>query len=346
MTAGVADADAGADDGPRLDALYDGAPCGLMLTTPDGTILRVNDTLCSWLGRDRASLVDGCRLQDLLSIGSQIFHQTHWAPLLQIQGSVSEVKLEVLGPGGTRFPAVVNAVQRVHGGRVLHEVALFVAEDRHRYEHELLIARRRAEELLHAEQQTRQALTAAQEELDRQRATAEDRALFAEQMMGIVSHDLRNPLSVIRMSAHIMGMSDLSSNQLMALQRLTNASTRAQRLIADLLDFTQARIGSGLPMVLKPIDLHELVADSLEDLRLAYPLRVILHRQLGSGFCPASSDRLVQAIGNLVSNAAHHGSADGPITVTSEIGPVSCTITVHNEGDPLPDALLPTVFEP
>jgi sigma-B regulation protein RsbU (phosphoserine phosphatase) len=84
-------------------------------------------------------------------------------------------------------------------------------------------SRNRAEELL-AQQQAQRALALAEEERDRQKTVAEDRALFAEQMMAVVSHDLRNPLSVIRMSAHIIGMSEPSSNQLPALGRL-NAST-------------------------------------------------------------------------------------------------------------------------
>jgi sigma-B regulation protein RsbU (phosphoserine phosphatase) len=100
---------------------------------------------------------------------------------------------------------------------------------------------------------------------------AEDRALFAEQMIGIVSHDLRTPLSVIRLSAHVLGMGELSSNQLGALGRLSNSVSRANRLIVDLLDFTQARLGRGLQVSLKPLDLHAVVADCVDDLRLAFP---------------------------------------------------------------------------
>ena len=81
----------------------------------------------------------------------------------------------------------------------------FIAHDRHKYEHELLLARRRAEELLAKEQEAQRALLTAHAERDRQRAVAEDRALFGGQMMAIVSHDLRNPLSVIRMSAQLIG---------------------------------------------------------------------------------------------------------------------------------------------
>jgi sigma-B regulation protein RsbU (phosphoserine phosphatase) len=331
---------------PDVRALYRQAPCALLVTAPDGTIRSANDTFCGWMGRSAEAMVGQMRFQDLLTMGSRIFHQTHWAPLLQIQGSVSEVKLELRRPDDSTFPAVVNAVRRAHAGATWHEIALFVAEDRHRYEHELLLARRRAEELLLKEQQTRDALVAAQAELDRQRATAEDRALFAEQMMGIVSHDLRNPLAVIQMSSQLLGRGELGATQRAALQRLTNSTRLALRLIADLLDFTSARLGRGLPLSVEPVDLHALVADSVEDLRLSHPHRTIVHEQSGCATCTASSDRVVQAVGNLVSNAVHHGSADSPITVRSSVENGRCTISVHNHGEPIRPELMQVMFEP
>src|SRR5476649_1927445 len=68
---------------PDSDELFDHAACGLLLTLPNGTIKRVNLTFCRWLGMEREALL-GRRIQDLLTMGGKIFHQTHWAPLLQI----------------------------------------------------------------------------------------------------------------------------------------------------------------------------------------------------------------------------------------------------------------------
>ena len=116
-------------------------------------------------------------------MGGRIFHQTHWAPLLRIQGSVSEVKLEIVHRDGSKLPMVVNAVRRDVEGTMRHDLAAFMARDRDRYERELIKSRKELENLV-----------AETQELH---AEAKDRALFAEQMVGIVSHDLRNPLSVI-----------------------------------------------------------------------------------------------------------------------------------------------------
>ena len=331
---------------PGSGALYDDAPCGLMLTDVDGLIRRVNATLCRWVGRERGELEGLLKVQDLLTMGGRIFHQTHWAPLLQIQGSVAEVKLEIAHPDGRRIPMVLNALRRRHGEDDFHEIAFFISEDRHQYERELLLARRRAEELLAKEQATQRALAIAQGERDRQQATAADRGLFAEQMIGIVSHDLRNPLSVIHMSAHLLGMHELSSSQHRALGRLTNAVARANRLIVDLLDFTQARLGRGLTIALKPLDPHAVAAECVEDLRLAFPARQIEHVAVGSGDCVGSADRLVQLIGNLVANALTHGAPDRPVTVISRVDADAFSLSVRNEGTPIPDSLLPRLFEP
>jgi len=331
---------------PEARLLYDDAPCGLLVTSIDGTIQRVNHTFCRWIGYDTATLVGQMKFQDLLTMGGRIFHQTHWAPLLQMQGSVAEVKLEVAHRDGRKLPMVINAMRRAHSAVALHEIACFLAEDRHKYERELMLARRRAEELLAKEREAQQALRVAQAERDHQRAMAEDRALFAEQMIGIVSHDLRNPLTVIRMSAQLLGRGDLSSNQLAMLGRMTSSVSRADRMIVDLLDFTQARLGRGLQIVRKPLDLHAMVSECVEELQLAFPRGRLEHHASGSGSCVASSDRLAQMIGNLVANAFTYGALDHPVIVKSSIESDAFSVSVHNQGDPIPERLLPKLFEP
>ncbi len=330
----------------EIAALYEDAPCGLLVTSPEGLIIRVNRTFCDWVGRPADDLIGRMRMQDLLTMGGRIFHQTHWAPLLQMQGSVAEVKLETVHRDSRRMPMVWNAVRRVREGVVTHELAVFMADDRHKYEQELVIARRRAEELLAKEQEAQRAVLLAQAERDRLRAVAEDRALFAEQMMAIVSHDLRNPLSVIRMGTQVIGAATLTVAQRRTVERLANAEGRATRLIADLLDFSQARIGSGLQMQSHAIDLHVLVEEALEDLRAANPDAVLKHRSFGQGACTASGDRLVQMIGNLVSNAIAYGAPRCPITITSTIDEDTFTLAVHNEGAPIEGSLLPKLFDP
>ena len=79
-----------------MEDLYDHAPCGYLSTTPDGTIVRVNQTLLDWTGYAREELV-GARFQTLLTIGSRIYYETHYGPLLRMQGAgvVSRPVVEV-----------------------------------------------------------------------------------------------------------------------------------------------------------------------------------------------------------------------------------------------------------
>jgi sigma-B regulation protein RsbU (phosphoserine phosphatase) len=330
---------------PSAQALYEDAPCGLLVTAPDGVIQRVNRTFCSWTGRDPDELIGQRRLQDLLTMGGRIFHHTHWAPLMAIQGSVAEVKLELTHRDGHKIPAVWNARRRAYGDVTVHEVAVFIAEDRHRYEQELVRARRHAEELLLQEQAAQQALRAAQVELDQLRALAEDRARFAEQMVAIVSHDLRNPLAVIQLSAQTLRRLGADDRQAKSLDRLERSATRATRLISDVLDFSRGRMGEKLQVSTQPIDLHKVVAEAVADLRVAAPTWAIEHRQAGAGTCLASADRLTQMLGNLVSNAMAYGAPGRPVGVTSSIEADMFSIGVHNDGEPIPEALIPRLFD-
>jgi serine/threonine-protein kinase RsbW len=127
--------------------LYDHAPCGYLTTTPDGTIVKVNETFLAWTGYDRAELVGRRRFRDLLSSGGQIYHETHYAPLLRMQDDVHEVALDVVCADGRRLPTLVNSVlgRDSAGLPRLIRTTVFDATERRGYENELLAARRVAE---------------------------------------------------------------------------------------------------------------------------------------------------------------------------------------------------------
>ncbi len=124
--------------------LFENAPCGYLSTRLDGTIARVNRTLETWLGREREELVDTVRFQDLLTPGGRIYHETHYAPLLRMQGAVNEIAVEFVRADGTRLPALINSVLRTdeQGVPQLVRTTIFDATDRRRYEQELLRSQR------------------------------------------------------------------------------------------------------------------------------------------------------------------------------------------------------------
>jgi PAS domain S-box-containing protein len=129
--------------------LLEEAPCGYLSTRLDGTIVQINRTFESWTGRSRAELVGKARFQDLLSPGGRIYYETHYAPLLRMQGSVREIAVEITRADGSLLSALVNSSLRVDGtGRPrLIRTTIFDATDRRRYERELLRARQREHEI-------------------------------------------------------------------------------------------------------------------------------------------------------------------------------------------------------
>lgn len=302
----------------------DHAPCGLLQTDDAGLFRRVNRMFCSWLGYTADELVGKRRFSELLTAGGRIFHLTHWMPLLAMQGSLSEVKLEVVHRDGSKLPMVLNALRRDDGGVIVHELAAFIARDRDRYEQELVAAKRRLETLV---------------------AESRDRAAFAEQMIGIVSHDLRNPLNTIGMASQLLAQEDQRPRAKL-LATIDRSLERATHLIADLLDFTAARVGSGLSVSFANVDLHATIAESVESLRVAYPNRSIAHATVGSGTCLVDPLRIGQQLGNLVSNAISYGDPSSPIEVASHIDDTTCKVTVTNAGPPIPDSVLESIFEP
>ncbi|MFT0476281.1 ATP-binding protein [Pseudomonas antarctica] len=325
--------------------LFDNAACALAVTAEDGTILQANARFSEWLGLSSAELC-GRRFQDLLTMGGRIFHQTHLAPMLRLRGSVTEVKLDMLHHDGHKVTVLLNGNKREQSDAVVYDLALFGTTDRDKYERELLNARNLAEALLQEKTATEIALQQAQAQLSEAYAIAQRRALFAEQMVAIVSHDLKNPLTAIRMASDFLKRGERTTKEHQLLGHIAQSSERAHRMIADLLDFTQARVGHGITIKAAPLDLHAVIARAVDELRVAFPKATLEHQAQGHGDACLDADRVQQIIGNLVANSVAYGDPLQPITITSRLGDTGCEVAVHNHGAVIAQTLLASLFEP
>lgn len=330
---------------PDAQALFDGAACALAVTQEDGTVLQANQRFSDWLGFSAQQLC-GKRFQDLLSMGGRIFHQTHLAPMLRMQGTVTEVKLDMVHRDGHTVTVLLNGIRREHNGGVFHELALFGTTDRDKYERELLNARNLAEASLQDKTAAELALQRAQAELSQAYEIAKRRALFAEQMVAIVSHDLKNPLTAIRMASDFLARGERSARESQLLGHIGQSSERAQRLIADLLDFTLARVGQGIGINPVALDLHRITHQAVDELRVAFPGANLEHHAVGSRSACLDADRVQQIIGNLVANSVAYGDLQRPISITSHQDDQGSRLSVHNHGAVIADELIAALFEP
>ena len=165
--------------------------------------------------------------------------------------------------------------------------------------------------------------------------------------MGIVSHDLRNPLNAIMLSAAILTRKhSLADDAMRTVVRIQNAADRATQLVADLLDLTQARLGGGIPVQPAPADLHALLRTATDEVEAAHPSRhieIVEERGLTGSWDAA---RLSQVLQNLVTNALKYSPPDSVVRITTGRVNDDTVVRVHNDGPPIAPEKLEAIFEP
>ncbi len=175
-----------------------------------------------------------------------------------------------------------------------------------------------------------------------------ERSQFEQQLIGIVSHDLRNPLNTILMSSGMLIRlpDEMNERTYRAVGRIHSAAERASALTRDLLDFTKARTAGGIAVTTQPLDLHALARERAEEVQAMYPDRPLHFDQRGDGKGSWDPVRLEQVVENLVSNAFKYGSPAGRIVVRTLGGGRWVRLEVHNQGPAIHPELLPHIFEP
>jgi signal transduction histidine kinase len=181
-------------------------------------------------------------------------------------------------------------------------------------------------------------------QLHRQRQELAETLRLNEELMAVVGHDLRNPLNVVLMTTRVL--EETTDPQLKkCVERLQSSGARMQQIIEELFDLTRARLGGGIPIERKPLDLEAVARKAVAEFEATNPSRQI--DVLVSGDTKGSWDagRLGQVLSNLIGNALRHGTVTVPITVKltgSETEVVAC---IQNGGVIAAD-LMPRLFEP
>jgi PAS domain S-box-containing protein len=309
-----------------LEDLYENAPCGYLSFLPDGRIVRANQTLLTWTGYGREELM-GQRFQDLLHVAGKIYYETHFAPLLRMQGFFHEVALDLVCKNQARMPVLVNATEREapFGSDRFIRMTVFNAVDRRRYERELLAARKAADEASRELQALNATLEQRVQEEVQERIKAEEALRQAQKMEAIgqltggVAHDFNNLLTVIMGGLETIGrqLTNLpegtdTGRMTRALNMAQQGAQRAATLTARLLAFARRQ-----PLDPKPIEPNRLVSGLADLLQRTLGETISLETVSGAGLWKAQADpgELENALINLAINARDAMPAGGKLTI-------------------------------
>jgi signal transduction histidine kinase len=163
--------------------------------------------------------------------------------------------------------------------------------------------------------------------------------------VSILGHDLRTPLSAIRMSAETILRGSRETSALRPAGRILRSSDRMTRMIEQLLDLARVRQGGGIALTPRQVNLAELSQQVAQEIEDAYPEISIRLHEAGDLAGIWDPDRLAQVLTNLLSNAAQHGDSDEPIAISLDgAEPAAVRVRISNKGAVPADAL-PTLFE-
>ena len=325
---------------PDDASLYQQAPCGLLVTDAAGVILRVNATLCRWLGYSQGALVNKIKIQERLPVGARIFHQTHCLPILQVQGSVGQLQMEIRDAGGQRVPVLVSIARRTVDGRIFDEWSLQAMNERRSYERELLAARKTAEQALDARLDAEAQLRSLNAELS-------DADRRKDEFLATLSHELRNPLAPMRSALEIL---KLDAARPAGEARLIDVFDRQLRHMAHLVDdlmevsrITQNR----MELRREPVALADIVQGAVDDvgnMMRAAAHRLEVHIEAQGVVVDADPTRLGQVLVNLLTNACKYTPNGGLIALTLRLDGEQALVIVRDNGIGIPEHALGTIF--
>jgi signal transduction histidine kinase len=221
------------------EELYDEAPCGYLSALPSGLIVKTNRTFLTWTGYQREAVIGRLRLQDLLTVSGKIYYETHYAPLLHMQGFANEIAFDFRRADQSLLPTLLNSVVKLdgHGKPLIIRTTLFNATDRRRYEQELL----------------------------RMRRNAERNAKAKGDLLAMLSHDIRSPLSAIRNIAEVIAREDTSLKYQRHLRILRSSAGNALELIDNILSFSTVEAGA-IRLQQADFSVHKLIERLVADL--------------------------------------------------------------------------------
>jgi two-component system CheB/CheR fusion protein len=306
----------------RLRGVFDKAALGIIEVDGEARLVAVNDRLCNMLGHSNEELL-GMTLGEVTAPEDRSMTDQLAAELRDGRRDRLECEKRYLRRDGTRQWAHVCVIALRDDAGVFRG-AIATIED--------IDARKAAE----AE---RDALIDALREADRRK----------NEFLGMLSHELRNPLSPIRNSLYILGRAAPGGEQARrALAVIDRQVQHTTRLVDDLLDVTRISRGK-VRLQRERVDLGELARRTVEDHRdLFAHIGVRLEVRIAAEPVVVNADatRISQVIGNLLQNAAKFTRRGGETTLAVEQNDGFAVVTVRDTGAGIAPEVLRRLFEP
>ena len=309
----------------NFEDFFETTLCGFIIADKQGSILRVNKKIGAWINCETDELI-GKRFSDLLSIGGKVYYETHLWPLLRMQGFFEEVVLELRSTAGDKLRVMVNALER---------------RDKDDQPSFLRYTILKASDRLQYEQNLQEAKKIAEQELVKQK----EMVTLREQLIAVLGHDLRNPLSAVTMAVELLSTStgERDSHLLTTLKRSTS---RMKELVSNIMDFARTRLGESIVLNSQNILLEPVLQQVVAEMRLIYPKREITTLLQITIPVNCDPDRLAQLLSNLLANALTHGDANFPVHVHAILNNENLELSVTNNGVPIPADLRDRLFAP
>lgn len=292
------------------------APCGYFTFEVSGRLIEANNCFCELTGAN-AGTVSSQPLENFLTLPSKIFYQTHFFPLLKMQGHAEEIFLTLKGADGNPLPVLLNAVTHHHEKQAVFACAFIVVAHRKQFEDELVAARNKAEEALRENsvlQELRAQLLAQTDTLDQQLQRVRQQNTELAQFTRAVTHELQEPIRKISIFSQLLTEESADAmNREGTLERLSRSTKQMREVIASLQEYLWLQEAKPVP---KPVELSAILQQTAERLATEYGER-LLNLEIGNlPAFPADPEQFTILCYQLLSNSIKFRKEGGQVTVT------------------------------
>jgi sigma-B regulation protein RsbU (phosphoserine phosphatase) len=253
-----------------MQNLFDHAPCLYFSSSDDGTLLEVNDRLCSALQYQREELI-GKKYDILFTIATRIFQQTHFFPLLRLQGHANEIYISLRRKDKEQIPVLMNAERKIIDDKPVNLYVGIIVQNRKRFEEELIAAKKEAENALNENTAlvlAKQELQRHAEELDHQIFIANKQNDELRQFNRVVTHDMQEPLRKLSLFSGMLQEDNGRNDVLKMVDRISKVCNQMHSILKGLQQYVWL---SDAPLKVEDINLPKLLSHIESILQTEFP---------------------------------------------------------------------------